>query len=64
MPLTDSTCRNAKPKEKQYKLTDGGGVYLIDRASGKPVPKLIVRDDDGAPMVVAGTFVKKVATRR
>jgi DNA-binding HxlR family transcriptional regulator len=37
---------------------------LIDRASGKPVPKLIVRDDGGGPMAPAGTFVKKVATRR
>jgi hypothetical protein len=26
MPLTDSVCRNAKPKEKQYKLTDSAGM--------------------------------------
>jgi hypothetical protein len=28
MKLTDTSCRNAKPKEKAYKLFDGGGLYL------------------------------------
>ena len=28
MPLTDTECRTAKPKEKPYKLTDGNGLYL------------------------------------
>ena len=28
MKLTDIICKNAKPKEKAYKLTDGGGMYL------------------------------------
>jgi integrase len=27
-PLTDIQARNAKPKDKPYKLTDGGGLYL------------------------------------
>jgi Arm DNA-binding domain len=26
--LTDTKCRNAKPKEKPYKLLDGNGLYL------------------------------------
>ncbi|MES9813225.1 MAG: Arm DNA-binding domain-containing protein [Candidatus Thiodiazotropha sp.] len=29
MPLTDTSIRNAKPKYKQYKRTDGGGLYLL-----------------------------------
>ncbi|CAN7633710.1 helix-turn-helix transcriptional regulator [Trinickia sp. LjRoot230] len=33
---------------------------LIDRASGKPVPKLGVRRANGAVLTPAGTFVKKV----
>ena len=28
MPLTDTTARNAKPKDRAYKLTDGEGLYL------------------------------------
>jgi integrase len=34
MPLTDSAIRNAKPKEKNYKLTDGGGLYLLVTPKG------------------------------
>jgi hypothetical protein len=28
MTLTNIQCQNAKPKEKPYKLSDGGGLYL------------------------------------
>ena len=28
MPLTDTVVRNAKPKEKSYRLFDGGGLYV------------------------------------
>ena len=28
MKLNDQTCKNAKPKDKAYKLSDGGGLYL------------------------------------
>lgn len=34
MKLTDSACKGAKPKDKQYKLTDGGGLYLLVRTNG------------------------------
>lgn len=33
-PLTDIQVRNAKPKEKPYKLTDGGGLYLLVNPDG------------------------------
>ena len=32
--LTDSQCRNAKPKEKPYKLTNGKGLYLEVKPNG------------------------------
>ncbi len=36
MPLTDAAVRNAKPKEKSYKLFDGNGLYIeIVPAGGK-----------------------------
>ncbi|GEM_PF-5071190 len=30
MSITDTDIRNAKPKEKPYKLTDGGGWSGVD----------------------------------
>lgn len=35
MPLSDTACRQAKPKDKPYKLTDGGGLYLLINQTGK-----------------------------
>ncbi len=29
MSLTDTTARNAKPKDRPYKLTDEKGLYLL-----------------------------------
>ena len=34
MPLNDFKIRAAKPKDKQYKLTDGEGMYLLVRTNG------------------------------
>lgn len=36
MALTDAAIRNAKPREKDYKLADGSGLYLlVTRAGGR-----------------------------
>ena len=35
MPLTDTAIRNAQPKHKAYKLSDGKGMYLLVNQSGK-----------------------------
>ncbi|WP_444633236.1 tyrosine-type recombinase/integrase [Cupriavidus oxalaticus] len=32
--LTDTQCRNAKPKDKSYKLTDGNGLFLEVKPNG------------------------------
>lgn len=34
MPLTDTALRNAKPREKAYKLSDGDGLYIEVMQSG------------------------------
>ena len=34
MALTDTRIRNAKPKPKPYKLSDGGGMYLLVTPDG------------------------------
>lgn len=35
MPLTDSKIKNAKPREKPYRLTDGGGLSLLVDTKGR-----------------------------
>jgi integrase len=34
LPLTDIEIKKAKPKEKDYKLSDGGGLYLLVKTNG------------------------------
>lgn len=34
MPLSDTQCKTAKPKEKPYKMTDEKGLYLLVAVSG------------------------------
>ncbi|MBA2492431.1 MAG: integrase arm-type DNA-binding domain-containing protein [Gammaproteobacteria bacterium] len=34
MPLTDTTVRTAKPRPKEYKLFDGGGLYVLVKPNG------------------------------
>ncbi len=34
MPLTDLACKNAKPKEKAYKLADSQGLFLLVSPNG------------------------------
>ncbi|SFM90889.1 Arm DNA-binding domain-containing protein [Nitrosomonas communis] len=33
--LTDTAVRNAKPKDKPYKIADSGGLYLLVKSAGK-----------------------------
>ena len=35
MPLTDTAIRNAKSREKQYKLSDEKGMYVLVKKAGK-----------------------------
>ena len=34
MPLTDTEARQAKPRERDYKLSDGAGLYLLIKTTG------------------------------
>ncbi|MFP5383139.1 MAG: integrase arm-type DNA-binding domain-containing protein [Gammaproteobacteria bacterium] len=34
MPLSDAAIRAAKPQDKQYKLHDDGGLFLLIAPSG------------------------------
>lgn len=46
-PLTEMQVRNAKPKDKAYKLFDGGGLYLHVQPSGSRIWRLKFRQPDG-----------------
>lgn len=43
MALTDIACRNAKPAEKLYKLSDGGGLQLVVSPAGSKNWRLAFR---------------------
>lgn len=45
--LTEKHCQNAKPKEKSYKLFDGGGLYLEVTTKGSRLWRLKYRSIDG-----------------
>lgn len=46
-PLTDVQIRNAKPKDKPYKLADGGGLYVEIMPSGAKLWRMKVRQANG-----------------
>lgn len=43
MPLTDTNCRNAKPKPAPYKLTDGEGLHLLVQPTGSRLWRMAYR---------------------
>lgn len=43
MPLSDQACKKAKPEAKPYKLTDGGGLYLLVAPTGGKLWRLAYR---------------------
>src|ERR1700722_12985242 len=40
MPLPDTKIRNAKPKNKPYKLFDGGGLFILVNPTGSKLWRL------------------------
>lgn len=43
MPLNDATIRSAKTAEKDRKLSDGGGLYLLVTRSGSRLWRMSYR---------------------
>ena len=46
-PLTDARIRNAKPREKLYKLFDGDGLYIEVTPSGSRIWRFKFRQANG-----------------
>jgi hypothetical protein len=45
MALTDTAIRNAKPRDRDYKLADSGGLYLLMTPAGGKLWRLKYRSD-------------------
>jgi integrase len=43
MPLTDTTCRNARSAEKPLKISDGGGLFLLIQPTGSKLWRMAYR---------------------
>ena len=61
--LTDTEIRNAKPKERPYKLSDGAGLYLLIEPSGNKYWRLAYRFG-GKQKVLALGFIPRSPQRR
>ena len=56
MLLTDTTIRNAKPKDKPYRMFDAGGLYLEIAPSGGKWWRLKYRADGKEKRISLGTY--------
>lgn len=56
MALTDTAIRNAKPRDKQYKLSDSGGLYLLITPSGGKLWRLKFRVDSREKKLAIGSY--------
>lgn len=54
MALTDSAVRNAKPKEKPYKVADAGGLFLKVTPAGGKLWRLKYRIDGKERLLASG----------
>lgn len=56
MPLTDIQVKTAKPKDKPYKLADGGGMFLLVTPSGGKLWRLKYRVDGKENLSALGSY--------
>lgn len=56
MPLTDITVRQAKAKNRPYKLSDAGGLYLLVQPNGSRLWRLKYRFDGREKTLALGAY--------
>ncbi len=66
--LTDTTAKQAKPKDKDYKLFDGGGLFLLVKTGGAKYWRLKYRFNGKEKLLALGVYptitLKKARLRR
>ena len=56
MPLFDTTLRNTRAGEKPLKLSDGGGLYILVKTSGKKFWHMAYRFDGKQKLLSFGQY--------
>jgi Arm domain-containing DNA-binding protein len=56
MPLSDAACRAAKPAEKPYKISDGGGLHLLVEKNGSRLWRQAYRFDGKQKVMALGAY--------
>jgi hypothetical protein len=56
LPLSDLQIRTAKPREKDYKISDGYGLYLLITPSGGKLWRIQYRYDDKQKLLSLGSY--------
>lgn len=56
MPLTDTKVKNAKPLDKEYKLTDGFGMFLRVTPKGSKYWQMAYRFDGKQKVFSIGVY--------
>lgn len=56
IPLTASQIKTAKPADKRYRLTDGGGLVLSVEPSGRKVWRLRYQRDGNDAVATLGNY--------
>jgi hypothetical protein len=57
MPLTDTTIKNAKPRDKQYKIADEKGMYLLVKPNGGKYFRLKYRFAGSEKSLALGGYI-------
>jgi integrase len=56
MPLSDTACRTAKSREKPFKLSDSGGLYLLVEKTGSKLWRHAYRFDGRQKLMALGSY--------
>ena len=56
LPLSELQVRNAKPKDKEYKLSDGQGLYLLVTPSGGKLWRMKYRFGGTEKLLTFGAY--------
>jgi hypothetical protein len=59
MPITNTVCRTSKPGEKPYKMSDGGGLYLLVEKNGSKLWRHAFRFAGKQKLIALGAYPRR-----